>query len=149
MKPARRRCCASATTATATIADRAGRAATGRIAATVEIEATGRIGAIVRRAAPAMTRILESADGHRSPPPVFPPAQVVPIHGRQRAEDRLQGHPSLVALHLRTREDRAVADYRGERRQAARARAGDQARAVPGPVALRDPVMASGRPRRL
>src|SRR5579863_6945845 len=101
MKLARRRCCASARTATATIAVRADRAATGRIAATGATAATGQIGAIVRRAAPAMTQILESADGHRSPPPVFPPPQVVSVHRRQRAEDRLQGHPSLVALHLR------------------------------------------------
>ena len=53
----------------------------------------------------------------------------------------------LVALHFRARQDRAVAHHRGQRRQAARTRAGDQARPLPGPAALRDPLTTIGRRR--
>src|SRR5208282_3444286 len=154
MKLARPRCCASATMATARSAVRADRAGTGRSAATDLTEPNaargpnGGIVPIVRRAARAMKRILESTDGRRAPPPVFPPSQVVPVFGRQRAEDRLQGHAPLVALYFRARQDRALAHYGGERRQATRTRAGDQARPVPGPSAVRDSLMTFGRRRR-
>src|SRR5277367_1688752 len=120
-------------------ADHADRVATGEIGAIVGTAA------IVRPAARVKTRMWERCDGYRAPSPLFPPSQVVPIFGRQRAENRLQGHASVVALHLRTRQDRAVAHHRGERRQAARARPGDQARPVPGPFALCDPLKAAGR----
>ena len=83
------------------------------------------------------------------PPPLFPPPQVLPVLRRQRAEDRLQGHAPAVALHFRARQDRAVAHHRGQRRQAARARPGDQARPLSRPSALRDPLNSARRPPRL
>ena len=43
----------------------------------------------------------------------------------------------LRALHLRARQDRALAHHGGLRQEAARARAGDQARPLPRPAALR------------
>src|SRR5690606_28026755 len=43
------------------------------------------------------------------PPPLLPAPQDLPVLGRQRAEDRLQGREAAVALHFRARQDRAVA----------------------------------------
>ena len=54
----------------------------------------------------------------------------------------------LLSIHFRARQDRTLPHHRGERRQAARARAGDQARPVPGPPAKRDPLTIFGRRRR-
>ena len=108
-------------------------------AATVPIVATAiaAIVATVPRAARAKTSTLEQSDGHRAPPPLLPPPQVLPVLRRQRAEDRLQGHAPAVALHLRARQDRAFAHHRGQRQQAARTRPGDQARPLPRAAALR------------
>ena len=72
MRRAPRRCCASARTATATTADRAGRAAIVETAATV---------GIVRRAVRVKMRLLERTDGYRAPSTVFPPSQVCPFSG--------------------------------------------------------------------
>src|ERR1700722_1693365 len=116
-------------------------------AVTEEIEATVGTAATVRLAGRVKTRTWEQCDGQLAPPPLFPSSQVVPVFGRQRAEDRLQGHAPVVALHLRTRQDRAVADHRGERRQAARTRPGDQALPISGPLALCDPLTTVGRRR--
>src|SRR5262249_38369126 len=71
-------------------------------------------------------------------PPVLPPPQDVPVHRRQRAEDRLQGRQAAAALRLRARQDRAEPHHRGLDQEAARTLAGDQAGALPGPAALRD-----------
>ena len=69
--------------------------------------------------------------------PFFRRRKSCPFSGAERAEDRLQGHAPAVALHLRARQDRAVAHHRGFGQQAARTRPGDQARALPRPAALR------------
>ncbi len=50
---------------------------------------------------------------------VFPAAQDLPVHGRQRAEDRLQGRQAAAALHFRTRQDRSEPHHRGFREEAA------------------------------
>src|ERR1700722_10034659 len=123
-------------------ADRADRGVIEAIVGTVAIVGTA---AIVRPAGRVKTRIWEQCDGYRASSPLFPPSQVVPIFGRQRAENRLQGHASVVALHLRARQDRAVAHHRGERPPAAGARPGDPARPVPGSFALCDPLKSAGR----
>ena len=75
----------------------------------------------------------------RRPPSVLPPPQDLPVLRRERAEDRLQGREAPVALHLRARQDRAVAHHGGVGQEAARTRPGDQARPLPRPPALRDP----------
>src|ERR1700677_17629 len=142
MRRDRRLCCASARTAIATTADRADHVGIGRIAA------IGETGEIALPAARVKTQPSEEqSDGQLAPPPLFPPPQVLPVFGRQRAEDRLQGHAPIVALHLRTRQDRAVAHHCGERRQAARTRPGDQALPISGPPALCDPLTTVGRRR--
>ena len=80
--------------------DRGDRAA---IAATVPIVPAAR----------ATTPKLELSDVDRPPPPLLPPPQVLPVHGPQRAQDRLQGHAPALALHFRARQDRALAHHRG------------------------------------
>ena len=80
-----------------------------------------------------------AAAQRRRPPAVLPPPQDLPVLRRQRAEDRLQGRQAAAALRLRARQDRAEPHHRGVGQEAARARAGDQARALPRPAALRDP----------
>ena len=50
-----------------------------------------------------------------------------------------------LALHLRARQDRALAHHRRLGQEAARAGPGDQACALPRAAALRDPLDAIGR----
>src|SRR5829696_3110789 len=76
----------------------------------------------------------------RSPPPVLPQAQDLPLLGGERAEDRLQGYEAALALHLGARQDRALADHGGLGQEAARALDRDQARPLSRALALRDPV---------
>jgi small subunit ribosomal protein S6 len=47
------------------------------------------------------------------------PPQGLPLLGRERAEDRLQGHQAPAALHFRARQDRAVAHHRRVGQEAA------------------------------
>src|SRR5271157_2292752 len=96
--------------------------------------------------------MLEQSDARRAPPPFLSPPQVLPVLGRQCAEDRLQGHAPPVAVYLRAWQDRAVSNHRRQRGQAAGARPGDQARPLPWPAALRDPLtvsLADEPPRRV
>ena len=79
------------------------------------------------------------------PSSVLPSSQDLPVLGPERAEDRLQGHEASVALHLRARQDRSFAHHGRVGQEAARARPGDQARPLPGPPALRDPLRLFGR----
>src|SRR6516164_7094855 len=65
-------------------------------------------------------------------PSVFPSPQELPVHGRECAENRLQGFQALDALRLRARQDRAEPHHRGLRKEAAGARACHQARTLPG-----------------
>src|SRR5215210_4558976 len=69
-------------------------------------------------------------------PAIFPAPQELPVLGRRRTEDRLQGRPASVAIHFRARQDRSEPDHGGERKAAAGARAGDQALALSRPIAL-------------
>src|SRR5579863_5790591 len=112
MRLAPPRCCANATTPSARIAAASAAPARGRAAraATVPTALPVALG---------MTPRLEPSDVDRPPPPVFPPPQVLPVFRSQCAEDRLQGHPPAVALHLRARQDRALPHHGGLRRQAA------------------------------
>ncbi len=70
-------------------------------------------------------------------PSVFPPPQDLPVHGPERAEDRLQGFQAVDALRVRARQDRAEPHHRGLRQEAARTRARHQACAFPRSAALR------------
>src|ERR1700722_17032749 len=70
-------------------------------------------------------------------PSVFPPSQDLPVHGSERAEDRLQGFQAADALRFRARQDRAEPHHRGFRQEAARARARHQARTFPRSASLR------------
>src|SRR5260370_23583988 len=129
-------CFASATTPTATIAASAGGRAS--IAAIDPTAATARIAPLAVRVTTPLSG--ELTDGHRPAPPLLPPAQDLPVFGSERAEDRLQGYAPALALHLRARQDRAFAHHGGFGQEAARTRSGDQAREVPWPLALCDPV---------
>src|ERR1051326_3682872 len=71
-------------------------------------------------------------------PPILPAAQILPVLGPERAQDRLQGREAAAAFRVRARQDRPEPHHRGLCQEAARARAGDQTGALPGPVALRD-----------
>src|SRR5579863_5075472 len=99
MRPAPPPCCASARKATATSAAAAGPAPIAAIAIVPVVRAT--------------TRKQEHIDGLRAPSSLFPSPQVLPFLGRQRAEDRLQGHAPALALHFRARQDRAFAHHGG------------------------------------
>src|SRR5262249_22918518 len=126
----------SATTAAAAIAVNAVNAATGGIAA------------IAARAARVMTSMVgKRSKNHgrsRCTPSVFPPSQDLPVHGSERAEDRLQGFQAADALRLGARQDRAEPHHGSVRQEAARTRARHQARPLPRPVALRDQVNSKG-----
>src|SRR5262249_49777168 len=73
-------------------------------------------------------------------PSIFPPPQDLPVHGSERAEDRLQGFQAVDALRVRARQDRAEPHHGRLRQEAARTRARHQARTLPRPIALRHPV---------
>src|SRR6516225_3057191 len=72
----------------------------------------------------------------RCTPAVLPAAQILPLLGAARAQDRLQGREAAAALRLRARQDRAEPHHRGLDQEAARAGASDQARALPRSLAL-------------
>jgi hypothetical protein len=57
---------------------------------------------------------------HHGKQTLLPPPQGLPVLGRQRAEDRLQGRPSAAALHLRARQDRPGPHHRRLGQEAAR-----------------------------
>src|SRR3954452_25357442 len=73
-------------------------------------------------------------------PSVFSPPQDLPVHGSERAEDRLQGFQAVDALRLGARQDRAEPHHSGVREEAARARARHQALALSRSASLRDPL---------
>ena len=73
---------------------------------------------------------------------VLPPAQDVPVLGRRRTQDRLQGRQASVALHFRTRQDRAFAHHGRLGEEATRTGGRDQARPLPRAIALRRFVRA-------
>src|SRR3954454_18838586 len=106
---------------------------------TVAIAATAVIASGVRAVKKARPK-EELSNVDRSPPPVFPSPQELPVLGSERAQDRLQGHAAALALHFRARQDRPFAHHRRLRQEAARARACDQAGAFFGSPALRDPL---------
>src|SRR3981189_3615793 len=116
-------------------------------AAIVRVAAVAVTAATAVHAVRAMTptQWLRSKNHGRSwcTPSVFPPPQDLPVHGSERAEDRLQGFQAFDALRLRARQDRAEPHHRRLRQEAARTRARHQARAFPRSAALRDPVKTS------
>src|SRR6516165_412289 len=135
---------AAAVSATATATGTAIAASAARVIATVTA-VTGAPRA--RRRATTARRPRSNRHGpytDADPPAVLPPPQDLPVLGRQRAEDRLQGREAVAALRVRARQDRAEPHHRGLGQEAARARASDQARALPRPVDLRDQI-DSGR----
>src|SRR3954447_21003976 len=79
-------------------------------------------------------------------PSVFPPPQDLPVHGSERAEDRLQGFQAVDALRLRARQDRAEPHHGRLRQEAARTRARHQALAFPRSASLRHSLTRSNRP---
>src|SRR5580698_3603061 len=54
-----------------------------------------------------------AARAEPQPPRVLPSAQILPVLGAERSEDRLQGRAALAALHLRARQDCAEPHHRG------------------------------------
>jgi len=66
-----------------------------------------------------LLELLPSDKPFEAAPPVFPPPQELPVHRRERAEDRLQGREAAGALRLRARQDRAEPHHRGLRQEAA------------------------------
>src|SRR5579863_2771452 len=121
-------------------------AETVRVTATVTVTVTG------ARAKALTTPTRQRSSDHgfliairrRRTPPVLPPSQELSVLGRQRAQDRPQGRQAAAALRFGTREDRSEPHHGGFSKEAARARPGDQARAFPGAVALRDPLGGPG-----
>src|SRR5205814_3351861 len=108
--------------------------------------ATAAIGVTVVRGVRAMTTQRSRSKNHgRSwcTPSVFPPPQDLPVHGSERAEDRLQGFQAFDALRLRARQDRAEPHHCRLRQEAARTRARHQARPVSRFAALRYSLNAS------
>src|SRR5689334_22770710 len=97
-------------------------AATARVAASVAIATAVDSAATVARAARAMKKLRPRSKNHgrsRCPPSVFPSPQVLPVHGSECAEDRLQGFQAADALRLRARQDRAEPHHRRLRQEAA------------------------------
>src|SRR3954463_3130388 len=90
--------------------------------------------------------ILPSRWRRRCTSSVLSSSQDLPILGRRRAEDRLQGCAPLAALRFRARQDRAEPHHCGLCQETARTGEGDQARPLPGPLALRDPLMTLASP---
>ena len=72
--------------------------------------------------------------------PFFRRRKSCPFTGPNAPKIDYKDTRAAVALHLRARQDRALAHHRGFRGQAARTRQGDQARALPRPAALRHPL---------
>src|SRR5215470_13740420 len=103
---------AAAVSATATAAVSGGIAnvVIAATVATAEIAATsGAIATAVRREK--KQQLVTGSKSHGpctnpDTPAVLPPPQDLPVLGRQRAQDRLQGCPTAAALCLRTRQDR-------------------------------------------
>src|SRR5258708_6856799 len=141
MKKAPPRCCASPTAiAIAAIAVTAA-AAFGIATAVIAARATA---PRARKPWPGKPRERRS-NGHgvftdADPSTVLPPAQDLPVLGRQCPENRLQGREAAAALRLRAWQDRTEPHHGGFGQEAARARAGDQARAISRPADLRDKV---------
>src|SRR5947209_6815445 len=122
-----------------TIAVIAATAAAAVAATATVVTATAAFAAIASgvRAAKKAHRKQEHSDVDRSPPPLLPPPQELPVFRAERAEDRLQGYAALIALHFRARQDRALAHHRRLGQEAARTFACDQAGALPWSPALR------------
>ena len=72
--------------------------------------------------------------------PFFRRRKTCPFSGANAPKIDYKDVRLLAALRLRARQDRAEPDHGGVGQEAARARPGDQARALSRPVALRDPV---------
>src|SRR3984957_14111998 len=92
------------------------------MAASVAIATAAATAATAARAVRAtMKQRLRSKNHGRSwcTPSVFPPPQDLPVHGSERAEDRLQGFQTADALCFRARQDRAEPHHRRLRQETA------------------------------
>ena len=72
--------------------------------------------------------------------PFFRRRKTCPFSGANAPKIDYKDVQAAAALRVRARQDRAEPHHRGVGQEAARAGAGDQARALPRPAALRDPV---------
>src|SRR5271155_1769706 len=95
-----------------------GAAASAAIAMAVSV-ATAKAAAIAATVVPAGGLRSKNHVRSWSTPSVFPPPQDLPVHGSQRAEDRLQGFQAADALRVRARQDRAEPYHRRLRQEAA------------------------------
>ena len=129
--------------------ERRGERGTGVTAATARVTATiARVTAIGVRARvrkDLKPRRRRNDDGNvtarrRPAASLLPPPQELPLLRRQRAQDRLQGRQVAAAVCVRARQDRAEPHHGGIGEEAARTCPGDQARALFGNAALRDPL---------
>src|SRR5579883_3602367 len=78
---------------------------------------------------------------------LLPAAEILPVLGAARAQDRLQGCEAAAALRVRARQDRAEPHHRRLDQEAAGTRPGDQARAVSRPSALQRAIAGGGHGR--
>src|SRR5580704_15610537 len=76
----------------------------------------------------------------RAPQAVLSPPQNLPVFRPERAQNRLQGHPSPLALYFGARQDRPVANHRRFGEEAARAGEGRQTRPLSWAFALCNPL---------
>src|SRR5687768_7824044 len=129
--------------AASAVVDLAAASAATATAAIVEIAATDRRAVRAMKMSPLrlpLPRPRSKTDGHgckHPAPPVLPSPQDLPVHGHERAEDRLQGREAARPLRVRARQDRAEPYHGGLRQEAARTRARHQALAISRPAALR------------
>src|SRR5580700_7805409 len=81
----------------------------------------------------------------RAPQAFLSPPQNLPVFRPERAQNRLQGHPSSLALYFRAWQDRPVANHRRFGQEAARPGEGRQTRPLSRALALCNPLIS--RPR--
>ena len=80
--------------------------------------------------------------------PFFRRRKTCPFSGANAPKIDYKDVQAAAALRLRARQDRAEPHHRGVGQEAARTRPGDQARALPRPAALRDPLRSDAVLRR-
>src|SRR5580704_8019276 len=121
-------------------------AATAMIAATaagVPAPSVAREPLGVRARRPRQARRRAPNDNLRRAPQAFlSPPQNLPVFRPERAQNRLQGHPSSLALYFRAWQDRPVANHRRFGQEAARAGKGRQTRPLSWTFALRNPLIS-------
>src|SRR5215471_18546367 len=84
----------------------------------------------------ATTPISKTDPGAQNHVQVLPPPQVLPLYGRKRQRDRLQGSQHAASVHHRKRQDRAQPHHRHQGALSASAGCSHQARSFPGAAAV-------------